>query len=238
MRIEEMTSKEFADAVKRDPIVFLPMGAIEAHGIHLPLATDCYQPEALCEKLADELDGLLAAPIRYGHHSSTRNMPGTIGVESETLKALVMDVLLSFSRNGISKMVVVSGHAGTIHMSAIKDAAEEVVRLTEMKLMVLSDYDIAYKFPIERDPECPDGHGGLIETSRVLAVRPDLVKSKRAKGKFKDPKFMITADPERLYPQGMVGDAPKATAELGKEIDFYILEHMVDLVRANFRKGK
>ena len=36
MRIEEMTSKEFADAVKRDPIVFLPMGAIEAHGIHLP----------------------------------------------------------------------------------------------------------------------------------------------------------------------------------------------------------
>jgi len=234
MKILEMTTSEFAAAVKRDPIAFLPVGATEGHGVHLPLGTDLYQPEALCARLADEFDGLLAPSIPYGHHSSTRNFPGTIGVESETLKALVMDVLLSLHRNGLTKAVVISGHAGSIHMAALKDAAEEVVRVTGMRLMVLSDYDIAYKYKIKEDPEYPDGHGGLIETSRVLAVRPDLVKAKRRKGKFQDPRFRIVSDPERFYPQGMVGDPTKATAKLGKEIDAFIFDRMCELIKKNF----
>jgi len=44
MRIEEMTSIEFAEAVERDPVVILPIGATEAHGPHLPLGTDAFQP--------------------------------------------------------------------------------------------------------------------------------------------------------------------------------------------------
>jgi len=231
-----MTTSEFATAVKKGPIVFLPIGATEGHGVHLPLGTDLYQPEALCTRLADEFDGLLAPSIPYGQHSSTRNFPGTIGIESETLKALVMDVLFSLHRNGITKAVVISGHAGTIHMGALKDAAEEVVRTTGMNLMVLTDYDIAYKFPIKPDLEYPDGHGGLIETARVLAVRPDLVKAKRRQGKFKDSGFKIVADPERFYPEGMVGDPTKATTKLGKEIDQFIFDRLCELIRKNFKE--
>ncbi len=234
MKIQEMTTSEFAAAVKRDPIVFLPLGATEGHGVHLPLGTDMYQPEALCAKLADEFDGLLAPSIPYGHHSSTRNFPGTIGIESETLKALVMDVLLSLHRNGITKAVVISGHAGTIHMGALKDAAEEVVRTTGIRLMVLTDYDIAYRHPLKQNAEYPDGHGGLIETARVLAVRPDLVKQRRKRGRFVDPGYMIVSDPERFYPQGMVGDPTKATAKLGKEIDAFIFDRMCELIKKNF----
>jgi len=236
MNIEEMTSKEFAEAMKREPIVFLPMGATEAHGIHLPLATDCYQPEALCAALTKEFDGLMAPSVRYGHHSSTRNLPGTIGIESETLKALVMDILTSMHRQGIRKVVLVSGHAGTIHLAAIRDAAEEVVRDTGMRLMVLSDYDIAYKYPIKSDPDCPDGHGGLVETSRVLALRPELVKSKRKRGKFLSQDFMVIADPERCYPAGMVGDPNKATAELGGDINRFIFDRMCSLIKDNFKE--
>jgi creatinine amidohydrolase len=234
MRLDEITSAEFAAKVRERPIVFLPMGATEAHGIHLPLGTDSFQPEALCARLAEEFDGLLAPPVRYGQHSSTRNMPGTIALRYDTVRAVVADILDSLVRNGIDKVVLVSGHAGTLHLAAIKDAAEEVVRRCALQLMVLTDYDIAYKFPLPPDPDHPDGHGGLIETSRVLAIRPDLVKSKRPKGRFMDKDFMIVADPETCMPMGMAGDATKATAELGKQIDDFIFERLSALIRKNF----
>jgi creatinine amidohydrolase len=234
MRLDEITTTEFVAKMKENPIVFLPMGATEAHGMHLPLGTDSFQPEALCERLAEEFDGLLAPPIRYGHHSSTRYMPGTIALRYDTVRAVVTDILESLVRNGVDKVVLVSGHAGSLHLAAIKDAAEEAVRGSALHLMVLTDYDIAYKFPLPSNPEYPDGHGGLIETSRVLAVRPDLVRSKRPKGKFMDKDFMVVADPETCMPMGMVGDATLATADLGKEIDDFIFERLSALIHKNF----
>jgi creatinine amidohydrolase len=234
MRIEDMTTEEFARAMKSDPLVFLPLGATEGHGPHLPLSTDSLQPEWLCEALADRFDGLVAPLLSYGQHSSTRNMAGTLSLRAETLKMAVIDILESLERHGARKVVVVSGHAGMVHLAAVKGACEEFVRKTDASVMVLTDYDIAYKFPIEKDPEYPDGHGGLIETSRILAIKPELVKTKRERAKFIDPHFMITKDPERFYPQGFVGDAAKATANLGNEINEFIFKRMVELIEKNF----
>jgi len=233
MRIEELSSGEFAKFVRKNPIVFLPLGATEAHGNHLPLGTDSFQPEALCEALADRLDGLVMPSVRYGHHSSTRNMPGTMTLRYDTLRALIADILNSLERNGVRRAVIISGHAGSLHLAAVRDAAEDFVRRSSMKLMVLTDYDIAYKFPIPQDKEWPDGHGGLIETSRILALRPDLVRKERPKGKFLDKEYMVVADPQTCMPEMMSGDATKASAELGKEIDEFILGRLVELIEKN-----
>lgn len=234
MRIEELTTKEFAQLVKNEPIVFLPIGATEAHGIHLPLGTDSYQPQALCDALAKEFGGLVAPLVPYGQHSSTRNMPGTIGLRSETLRAFVTDIIDSLVRQGVGKLVIVSGHAGSVHLAAIREAAESAsVRYKGLKLMFLTDYDIAYKYPLP-DSEYRDGHGGLIETSRILALRPELVGKKRPRGRFEDKRFMIVPNPEVCYPEGMVGDATKATAKLGTKINEFIFEEMVRLIKINF----
>jgi creatinine amidohydrolase/Fe(II)-dependent formamide hydrolase-like protein len=64
-------------------------------------------------------------------------------------------------------------------------------------------------------------------------LRPDLVKKERPKGKFIDKEYMIVADPETCMPEMMAGDATKATAELGKEIDGFILERLVELIEKN-----
>lgn len=233
MHVEELTSAEFAKFVRKNPVVFVPFGATEAHGVHLPLGTDSIQPEALCDALADRLDGLVMPPVRYGHHSSTRKMPGTMALRYDTLRMITTDLLESMERNGITKAVIISGHAGTLHLAAIKDAAEDFVHRSSMRLMVLTDYDIAYKFPMEEDKEWPDGHGGVIETSRILALRPDLVKKQRPKGKFQDKRYRVVADPETCMPEGMVGDASKATAPLGEKVNDFIIERLVDLVEKN-----
>ncbi|MCU0861920.1 MAG: creatininase family protein [Methanomassiliicoccales archaeon] len=233
MRVEELTSAEFAKFMRKSPVAFVPFGATEAHGPHLPLGTDSLQPEALCDALADRLDGLVFPPVRYGHHSSTRNMPGTMALSYDTLRSLTKDILESLERNGVSRAVIVSGHAGSLHLAALRDAAEDFVRRSPMRLMVLTDYDIAYRYPLPEEKDWPDGHGGIVETSRILAIRPDLVKDKRPRGLFQDKRFMIVANPETCMPEGMVGDATKASAELGGKVNAFILDRLAELVERN-----
>jgi len=217
--------------MKKRPVVILPIGATEAHGPHLPLDTDSVQPESIADMLAERIGGLVAPPIRYGQHSSTRNMPGTLSIRFETLRNLVYDVLSSLVRNGADKIVVVSGHAGAVHMAALKLACERVVQESGVKLMLVADYDLA----IESVPDAKgDGHGGLVETSRVLAVDKKKVKRAKKKGRFIDKGYMIVPNPETCYPDGFVGDAPGASAELGRRVNDHVVDRLVDLVRTNF----
>lgn len=231
--IEEMTSKEFAKIVKKDPIVFLPMGACEAHGPHLPLGTDTFQPVDAVRQVAERVGGIIAPLIHYAQHSSTHNLPGTISITFDTVRALVKDVLDSLRGNGINKVVVVTGHLGSAHRTAIKLACDDAA-LKGMKVMMLSDYQLAYLKKPDVCEGLEDGHGGLLETSRVMAIRPDLVSSKRTLGKFIDSDFMVLPDPESCYPQGFVGDASRATEEKGRLVNEYVVDTLTDLVRKNF----
>src|SRR5689334_7710371 len=49
-----------------DTIAFLPFGALEQHGPHLPLSTDTIQCTELASRLADHYPGLLLPPVPYG----------------------------------------------------------------------------------------------------------------------------------------------------------------------------
>lgn len=231
MRIEEMTSAEFAEAVEGDPVVILPIGATEAHGPHLPLGTDAFQPEAIADVVAERVNGLVAPAIKYGQHSSTRNLPGTIGVTSSTLRALIIDILESLHRNGIRKIVIISGHSGSVHMAMIKDACEDVVRRYQMNVIFLADYDLGKSVQEEIGAGPGDGHGGMMETSRIMAIRPDLVPRNRTRGEFVSAGYSVVSDPERCYPQGFVGDASKANLQAGKRLNDYIADALTDLIR-------
>jgi len=233
MRMDEMSSADFAKAVKKDPIVFLPMGAMEAHGPHLPLGTDTFQPEYIVKSVSDNVDGMVAPTINYGQHSSTRNFPGTIDISFDTLRALVMDILDAFQRNGIKKVVIVSGHLGSVHRAAIKLACERAAR-QGLKVMFLSDYELAYLKKPDVCEGLPDGHGGIIETSRIIDIRPDLVKEKRTAGEFVDTHFMVRADAECCLPQGFGGDARRANKEKGRFVNQFVIDALTDLVRQNF----
>jgi creatinine amidohydrolase len=215
----------------KKPVVILPVGATEAHGPYLPLDADSVQPESIADMLAERIDGLVAPPIRYGQHSSTRNMPGTLSIGFETLRDLVYDVLSSLVRNGADKIVVLSGHAGATHMAALKLACERVVQESDVHLMLLADYDLAKESVADAEG---NGHGGLVETSRVLAIDRKEVKNAKRKGRFIDKCYMVVPNPETCYPDGFVGDAPGASAELGRRINDHVVNRLVDLIRSNF----
>lgn len=238
IRLDELTSKDFGKIVKKNPLVIIPIGAVEEHGSHLPLCTDSVQPEYIAEKVAELAKGpvLIAPSIKYGNCVSTRNFPGTLSISSKTLRLLIKDIISELARNGIRKVMVLTGHAGGAHMVALREAGDAVIEsVPDLKLMILSDYDIAYELRGKEFDE-KDGHAGTIESSRVMAINPKLVKgtSKNKANFTRPPKFMTVAHPEQYFPGGYMGDPSKATAAQGRRVNKYIIEGLVEHIKRNF----
>ena len=222
-----MTSEEFATTARTDPILILPIGALEEHGPHLPLGADMIQPLHVLEEVARRTGAFLAPPIPYGVCTTTRPYPGTVGVSADSLKAFVRDVLDDFARNGIRRVMIVSGHAGREHMMALRSAAQEVVSRTGLKATVLSDYDLIYAS--EGLLPDGDGHAGAGETSRILTASPNLVKGRAPAGTNAIPPYAVVEDP-RKYWSGVTGDPSKASKALGQKLDDLVIEGLVSLV--------
>lgn len=234
VRLEEISSYDVENV--KDFIVFWPIGVLEAHGPHLPLGTDGFQAEYVVKEIGKHLDIVILPTLWYGNVEGLASYPGSISLQYETLKNIVIDVLESLWKANFRKVVIVSGHAGSTHMSAIRHGAKEIVkRYPEMKILVLSDYDFAYELLGKNVPE-DDGHGGLIETSRVMDIKPELVHLDKVKKDniFKYPKFLIIPDYRVYYKEGYRGYPTKASKELGKEINDYIVKRLLETLKEVF----
>jgi creatinine amidohydrolase len=159
-----------------------------------------------------------------------------MSIEFDTLRAVARDVLSELVRNGFSRVIVLTGHAGSSHMTALKLAAQEAVlkgstvEKGKTRIMVLSDYDFADELKEKLDFPKEDGHAGAVETSRVMAIRPDLVKCKGEAGSLDTPRFEVVADPERYFLNGVNGDPTLASQEKGKQLNEYIVKQVSKLV--------
>ncbi len=233
--LDELSTIEAKKASQDGTVVIFPLGSVEEHGEHLPLCTDSIQPEYVALEVAKRTKSLVAPAFRYGICNSTRNFPGTLTIKFGTLYRVARDVLSELVRNGFCRIIVLSGHAGNSHMVALRLAAQEIVNQNDatekgkVRIMVLSDYD----FALELTPQftsADDGHAGTLETARVMAITPDLIKTKGAPNQWHLPRFEVVAHPEEHMSSGVHGDPTAATAEMGKKINQYVVEQLEKLV--------
>lgn len=228
--------EELKQAAEVGKVIIIPVGSVEEHGPHLPLCTDSLQPEYVALEVAKKTDSLLASPLKYGVCSTTRIFPGTISISFHSLYRITREVVEEFIRNGFKRFLILSGHADEEQMVALRLAAEHVLwrrreesQKRKIRIMVCTDYDFAYALRGKYFDE-KDGHGGTIETSRVMAIRPDLIKGKGKKNFQKIPKFEIVVNPRDFLPEGIIGDPTIASAEKGRFINDYIIKEMVKLI--------
>ncbi|UCC58624.1 MAG: creatininase family protein [Candidatus Bathyarchaeum sp.] len=231
---DELSMKEAEKAAEEGKVVIIPCGSVEEHGTHLPLCTDSLQAEYVALEVAQKADCLVAPPLRYGVCNSTRNFPGTLTLSFDSLRSIMTDILEELIRNGFKRLLIITGHAGRSHMTALKLAAKEVVtkhknEAGKSRIIVCSDYDFAFDLKGKEFDE-RDSHAGTIETSRVMAIRSDLIKGKGKRSFPNLPRFEIIPDPERYFPSGVMGDPTIASAEKGQRINEYIIEQIVKLV--------
>jgi creatinine amidohydrolase/Fe(II)-dependent formamide hydrolase-like protein len=222
-------------------VALLPVGSIEQHGPHLPLDTDAFDAEYLCQRVAERCSPPrpLALPlIPYGVSYHHQDFPGTLSVSPDTLAKLVYEVGMGAARNGINKLIIVNGHGG--NMPTLQFAAQMINRDAHIFTCVdtgeTSDADVA-KLTETRS----DLHAGEVETSTTLAARPDLVDMRKA-SRFV-PRFSSRyldfsseygvewyAHTVRISPSGVLGDPTRATAEKGLEFWEIMIGHMVAFV--------
>ena len=235
--LDEMSTTEAAEAANSGIVVIFPIGSVEEHGSHLPLCTDSVQAEYVALEVAKKTGSLIAPPLRYGICNAGRNFPGTISIDFESLRRIAKDIMSELARNGLNRIIVMSGHAGSSHMAAIRLAAQDVIHQNlkcnlddKTRIMVLSDFDFAFEMEQKLGIPKTDGHAGDVETSRMLDIDSSLVKGKGEAGQMQTPRFEIVANPEKYFQKGVNGDPTQASATKGKAINEYVIEQTVKLV--------
>ena len=210
--------------------MIVPVGALEAHGPHLPLGSDQIQAEATADALAERTDALVAPTIAYGSAPGARRFPGTVSLSMAQLGQHAQGVLSELARSGVRRILVLSGHAERGHMAALREAADEAMRThPSARILVLSDYDFVYELRGKESPGT-DGHAGLLETSRVLALAPETVGPARPVVEYRRSPFLPGAATEGEWPESVIGDTRPASAELGRKVQDHVVARLVETV--------
>ena len=114
--MDRLSWEEYQARVREEHApVFLPVGATEQHGPHLPLGTDAMLAGAVSRDVADAVNGLVAPTLCYGYKSQPKcgggqHFGGTTSLDASTLIGQVRDTVREFVRHGARKLVVVNGH--------------------------------------------------------------------------------------------------------------------------------
>jgi len=189
--IGEMNWRQYAARVESgESVVLLPVGALEQHGHHMSMNVDVLLPTAVCERVARRIDGLVAPPLQYGYKSQQRSgggnhYPGTTSLDGMTVVRTIQDIVRELARHGVRRLAVMNGHFENswFVIEGIDLALRELRQsgITDFRVMLLSywdfitDPDVVDTLYPDEFPGWDREHGGLFETSLMLALYPDLV---------------------------------------------------------------
>ncbi len=229
--LSTLDSRSWEARLTTNPLVLLPVGALEAHGPHLPLGADQIQAEATARALAERTNAVIAPTLPYGVAPEASRFAGTVSLRIRDLSEHAAGVLGELARMGVRRILVISGHAERSHMAALREAADYTMRsYPATRVVVLSDYDFVYELRGELAP-ATDGHAGLLETSRVMALAPESVGPARPVVPSRGSAFLPGPRGPETWPESVVGDTRPANAALGHRIQEHVLKRLEETVR-------
>jgi len=239
--IAEMTPDEIAAGLKATDTVVIPIGSVEQHGPHLPVATDTLIPIRVAELVAEKAKVLVAPPVFYGNSLSMMGMEGVFTITPETLASLLLDLCRSFVRHGFKNIVFINGHGGNTQVLSFigqKARIETGAHIVRIDWWVIATEEISKICKKEVE------HADEGETSVMLACRPDLVDMNKAvKDNLHDelvqaltggkPKNMpFVAAPFTSWSKtGVIGDATKASREKGEKILKAVVDNITNFLQ-------
>ncbi|WP_223478237.1 creatininase family protein [Oricola indica] len=237
-RVDKLPERAPAEAAQW--IAVLPLGATEQHGPHLPFETDSLIAEAVVERLIERLPD--SAPVVFlpveevGYSPEHMHVAGTKSLEWDQAIRRWVRIGEQAHRSGIRKFVMLNAHGGNSPLMTVV-ATELRVRFD---MLAVATSWTRFGLPdgiMSAEAKHLDIHGGLIETSVMLATHPEKVAMDRA-GDFpsRQADFMRDYHHLRAYGPhafgwtmedlseiGAVGNSGGASAQIGERI----LDHAV-----------
>lgn len=179
----DLTRHDFASLDSDQTIAILPVGAIEQHGPHLPVSVDTDLVEAVVERalplIQSDLTVLFLPTMVYGKSTEHAAIAGTLTLSAETLIRVLMDIGESVARADVRRLIFLNGHGGN---SAVLDI---VARDLKVKFGLQTATCHWYNFNeaemlTDKTEQAFGIHAGLVETSAMLAIKPERVVMDRA----------------------------------------------------------
>src|SRR5580658_6696951 len=220
----DMTWQDVAGADTARWIAVLPLAAVEQHGPHLPLGVDSYIAEAYLvraqKNLPEDLPVTFLPVQRIGVSAEHLSYPGTLTISATTAIAAWTELGESLARAGVRKLVLITSHGGNV--AAMEIVARDLRARLGMLVVTVGWHRFGYPDGTFSAEERKHGiHGGDVETSLMLAAKPETVRMDKAPnatpatiamarefkwlGAFRPAGFAwMTQD---LHPSGALGDA-------------------------------
>ncbi len=244
---QDLATTDFARVDPLRTIALLPVAAIEQHGPHLPLATDALINQgvvaAALQRLPASASVLVLPALNVGDSLEHTHFAGTLSADLEHLLGLWLAVGRGVARAGVKKLVIFNSHGG---QRAHVDLAALRLRVAH-GLLVLRAHSFSFGVPpglFEADELAHGLHGGAVETSLILHLRPDLVR-REALADFSSLGAALAARgglvgaekpvgmgwmTQDLNPQGACGNAAAASAEKGAALLDFLAARLVQLL--------
>lgn len=237
-----MTWKELKKAFEKNPVILIPMGSCEQHGPQTPVGDYRYTVE-ISKRIAENIGAISAPTIPWGYSEYFKNFPGCITLRTETLKALLIDIVDSIIKFDLDHLVFVCGHKGNIPI--IEHAARSVKDKYGIKMATiepLSWLSMDFLRKVYGKDQFQKGHGSDPMTSLALYLFPNDVRMDLAEkgysgtydGKpltgmsnldFNGYSAQFYFNTEEIAPNGILGDPFLAKREVGKQC----MKRMVDI---------
>jgi creatinine amidohydrolase len=244
----ELTTEDFKVLDPERTIVILPVAATEQHGPHLPVMTDTAIAEGMLARLEQRLPAdlsVLVLPIQsIGKSNEHVLSPGTLSLSADTLLRVLVEIGESVHRAGLRKIIFANSHGG--NTSVLSIATREL--RVRFGMLAVSTHWRWFGLPdgLYDAIEARHGiHAGDIETSLMLAFRPDLVRMNKATN-FVSSAIAMETEFTHLSPagthafgwvaqdlnvDGAVGNAALASADKGERTAKHEVDGFISLLR-------
>lgn len=249
MLLGDMTWPDFQRRAHTDYAI-VPIGAVEPHGPHLPLASDTMISEYFAARLAHDIGGFITPSIGYGIATEPYRLggtfPGVISVSGTTFMNLVGDVLTSLADHGVRRFVVVN--SAIDNTGFLCEAARMLTeRVPDARVVIVAWWDVVgEQFRDDLATETgvarrDDHHAAMVESSLVMHIAPGAVQPDKLAvetGAARQPRRMryhvYPLPPEAATETGIVYTAEQASAHLGERVADQVARQLEAAVRLEF----
>ena len=226
-KLADMTWEEARDQARAGAIAILPVGAIEAHGPHLPLMTDVVIASAMAEAAAEELvdrgrGAVLLPPLCYTAAGFAAGFAGTMSVSPATVTTTIVDIARSLASHGFPTLAIANAHLDPEHVGALH-AAVEMCGNDSIQVIFPDITRKPWALKLTEEFQSGACHAGRYESSIVMAADPSLVADDRRRGLAPNPVSLSAAIrtgqktfEEAGGPAAYFGDPAAASSEEGQ----------------------
>src|SRR5512135_863812 len=176
----QLTWQEAGGTDRDRTVVILPVGALEAHGPHLPVATDVWIAEAMARAGADKLaarglEVLMLPALAYTTAVFAADFPGTMSIDPAALTGQVAGIADSLARHDFELLALANAHLDPSHITALQSAVAATRQSGRMRIVFPDVTQKPWALRLTAEFKSGACHAGRYETSLIMAIRPDLV---------------------------------------------------------------